>query len=340
MLLRAVAIGVVVGCAEPAAEAPPPPAGTTPTTPSIELEPGCLAIYAWDGDDDGHPDASGLERFDALGRPIASTRDWERDGVTDEASRWTWSDQGLVRTELDRDADGAADRVLTYAYDAQGRQIEATVFDPSAHVDTVTRSGWEDGRLAWTTDDLGRDGIVDRSTTYGYDARGKKVSEAIDTDGDGQPQWFYTFVWDEAGRKQRTEKDIQGDGKIEWTEDTVYAAATGRTGTTTTTGGLPDRPILSVTDRVYDEENRLVSERVDAAPIDGVLESEEVIGYDPATGQAVSWRGTMAVEGEVVAYDTRFTLDASGRLVEAVTELAWASGAASRERSTWTFSCP
>ncbi|MCA9494749.1 MAG: hypothetical protein KC621_32695, partial [Myxococcales bacterium] len=297
----------------------------------------CAVDFAWDADGDGDADAVGEGLLDERGRMVVSTRDWDRDGTSDEITRWTWSDAGRTHEEEDRDADGVVDATQDWVYDEQGRVLELVVDDPADHTHNQTRNTFEGDLLVRRVVDEDVDGVDDRVVTYDYDADGRLILEQEDKNGDGEVQVWVTHSYDEAGREVLVERDVQIDGKIDTTTVTVYDAETGLSGTTVVTTRRPD-VVESMVTRTYDDDGRLVYLRDDEAPVDGVPAIEEWIGYDG--DRAVSWTGTMDVGGGLLAaFATHWAHDDAGHLVEATTELTLPGERTELERTTWTYDC-
>ncbi|MDG1098729.1 MAG: hypothetical protein P8O20_05030, partial [Bacteroidia bacterium] len=79
-------------------------------------------------------------------------------------------DGNQTREEYDSDADGTADYISTYTYDANGNRTRLEV-------------------------DSDADGTADRIYTYTYDTNGNRTSREYDNDGDGTADDIYTFTY-------------------------------------------------------------------------------------------------------------------------------------------------
>ena len=235
---------------------------------------GGVTSYVWDDSDrllqatfpDGTVEAY---TFDAIGNRLQADVDGDV---------WTWTHDEMGRPLDQTNPDGST---MAWTYDAMGRVVEVTgVVGGLSH--TLYRTYDTAGRLVSVADDLGRE------TTYGYDARGSRLSEnrtngtwstwayddlgrltAIDHyDALGNLMDSYAYTLDDNGLRTGV---TEGDGStVGWTYD-----AAGRLASETRTGtGAQTQTWLydAVGNRVesaldgtvstwtYDDDDRLLSD--------------------------------------------------------------------------------
>lgn len=108
----------------------------------------------------------------------------------------------------------------------------AACADP-ASLDTALDTGLASARVQFgepavltIETDAGADGSIDRITESTFDARGDRVMEREDRDGDGRFERLTTFVHHREGnRVVRIDADDQGDGHIDGIESRAFDAA-------------------------------------------------------------------------------------------------------------------
>ena len=120
--------------------------------------------------------------------------DFDADGTADRIRTYTYDAYGnRTRYEYDSDGDGTADEIRTYTYDANGNETRNEL-------------------------DSDGDGTVDEITTYTYDSNGNRTRSEYDNDADGTADRIYTYTYDTNGNRTSREYDNDGDG----TADDIY----------------------------------------------------------------------------------------------------------------------
>ena len=135
-------------------------------------------------------------------------------------------DGNRTRKEVDSDGDGAADRITTYAYDANGYQTRQEVdSDGDSTTEQIGTYAYDaNGNLTSIEFDIDIDGKADRITTYTYDAKGNRIRYVQDTDGDGKADRITTYTYDANGNQTSVEQDFDGDGYLEEIKTFTYDA--------------------------------------------------------------------------------------------------------------------
>ena len=135
--------------------------------------------------------------------------DWNGDGVLDET--WIYRNKRIIRTETDRNFDGAVDKVSYFDRRGILRQVES---DDNFDGFYETTSRYRDALIDSRESDLNRDGNTDLRASFNYgnleevviigeggDRRkkrqkfnmGKLVSAEYDSDGDGSYDVKYEY---------------------------------------------------------------------------------------------------------------------------------------------------
>lgn len=165
--------------------------------------------------------------YDAAGNPLIATYDDDVDGVPELTVARTWDADGRALTETwdyeSVDAWGTpyTDYGWAYTYDAAGNLLVAAYdsgLDGNA-LDVWTRTYDAAGNILTSTTDYGDDGVIDGVGTYTYDADGNVLSiESVNAYGSSTR--LYTWV---DGRVTRLQVDR--DGALAWWEEYSYDAA-------------------------------------------------------------------------------------------------------------------
>lgn len=313
-----------------------PPAG-----PRLDAT-ACTASYAWDADDDGAPDALGVDVYDAATHLVRRTeRDWDLDGAADEIETWYRDERGdVLAHQIDEDGSGTPSWILTATWSDTGRQLtEVTDEDVDGLPDRIVAWTWnDDDTLAAEVVDRDGDGVPEQSTTYTH-ADGVRVADALDNDADGEPDVFGAWTYDGAGRDVAYATDRYGDGTVEYEELTAYDGPSGRSGTITVDRGS-DGEADELTTRRYDERGKLVYERVDTSPDDGLPDHETHLAW--ADGLVVAEDGTQDLGPPlgVVTFAIRRAFAHGDLPAEQVVTITTPDGASTTSRETWEVVCP
>ncbi len=193
-----------------------------------------------------------VRTFDAAGRPVGWSWDYDGDGEPEEIERWTHLSEGEVRVvvrEEDHWGDGTIDRRVIERYDAAGHQIEQAIevtgldgpqsvwqraYDaagllveelslPAAGPSRLTTYARLDGMTVTEVDEAG-DGRVDHRTTLHVRSDGKRVLKQEDAGADGVVDWQKRYVYDAAGRRVYDERDRDMNGQVDQRWDYGYDA--------------------------------------------------------------------------------------------------------------------
>ncbi|MCA9562419.1 MAG: hypothetical protein KC561_02975 [Myxococcales bacterium] len=126
---------------------------------------------------------------------VTSATFFEADGET-VAERWTMQYEGsnMLSKEIDWNADGVADSVISFSY--QGGTLSERELDQDADGIIDVRHEFvldSQGRIVSETFDHGADGTVEAITTNTYDADGNNVTVSYDIDADGLPDSICTY---------------------------------------------------------------------------------------------------------------------------------------------------
>ena len=89
----------------------------------------------------------------------------------------------------DYDADGTADFIETYTYDANGIMLTSSYCEPDERdfCQTETYTYDADGNRVRESRDTNGDGVANRITTDTYDDDGNRLTASYDTDTNGEP---------------------------------------------------------------------------------------------------------------------------------------------------------
>jgi len=133
---------------------------------------------------------SGRTKYDydaANGALVAIEFDSPADGILDGSISYR-NDQRALPLDIawDTDGDGRLELEERYSYDEAGRVLTYGSYLDGSAVAYNQRTMTYDpaGRLA----ELGEGALLERVTTYAYDAAGNTLTESLDTNHDGQPE--------------------------------------------------------------------------------------------------------------------------------------------------------
>lgn len=176
-----------------------------------------LTAFTYDGNADGAPDYREDISYNAAGSESERTVDFDGDGVTDIDEHYDYDASGRLATvRSDNDGDGMIDEIDTQIY--AGDQLDHVDLDQDADgtADGVETYHYDaTGHLVRIETDEGLDGTLERTQTLEYDARGRLVKQVFvaDFQGDGTPDFQFTFTgaFDDRGRLEHSDTDFNGD---------------------------------------------------------------------------------------------------------------------------------
>lgn len=266
---------------------------------------------------DGTLDDLELWAYDAAGNLLLNDRAIASgDPLLTQIETYTWDAANqLVTYTKDDDRDGTADRITTNTWDANGllTQVEYD-HDADGDVDSLTRNTYAGDLLVQRDYDDDADGSIDSRSTLAYDATDRLVSDLSDSGADGTIESRTDIIYTDAVLDN-------------------YRRESGPV------GGPPD--IIQVYE--FDANSRPTYHSLDYDPVDGVLELELWITYDPVTGLEIAGETRYpSVTGDLAGLH-EYTYDASGRLLARRYFHVEPSGAVVEDLLlTWTFggACP
>jgi hypothetical protein len=218
-------------------------------------------------------------------------------------------DGNRTRKEVDSDGDGAADRITTYAYDANGYQTRQEVdSDGDSTTEQIGTYAYDaNGNLTSIEFDIDIDGKADRITTYTYDAKGNRIRYVQDTDGDGKADRITTYTYDANGNQTSVEQDFDGDGYLEEIKTFTYDANGNQTREEYDING--DGKADRITAYTYDANGNLTRVEYDSDR-DGTADEITTYTYDVNGNRT---REDYDTDGDDNAdYIYTFTYDANG----------------------------
>lgn len=265
--MRPLLLTLLAACAtQPATDATDAPAAC-PVVPACDLieeshdadGDGVVDLrsaYAWadgqktdelhDDDGDGLWDRLVQRDFDAEGRLLSSSEDWNGDGAIDSADRHTWQVVGshVVHVQLD-DLTDLVERVETLTLDADGQEVERAIDDLGDGTIESRLYTSRDGLLERIALDNGDDGVLDMEVESVSDADRRPVAQSLWHWGalTARMAWSYTpcgqlaqmtieeggavtvmdYAWDDRGRNVGTTLTVDGvftrDLRTTWTGD-------------------------------------------------------------------------------------------------------------------------
>jgi len=199
--------------------------------------------------DDGGESVESRRRYQRTvdHRLVEVLSDYDADGVPDETSFFSYSDDGIVLTELwDSEGDGIFDIRWTYTLDELNRIVAMEEFyeltGEPGYVETreysddgmtVTTTGAydgipvstntitynEDGEPTHSVFDHDANGVTDQETTYTYNEAGQIIEQF-----GFSPDWAWqsTYTYSGAGQLLRYAHDVGRDGTSETWENHIY----------------------------------------------------------------------------------------------------------------------
>ncbi|MCR9276412.1 MAG: hypothetical protein NXH85_00465 [Pseudomonadaceae bacterium] len=208
-------------------------------------ENGLRSTYELDTDGDGT-----IDRRDLLSYPAGEVR----------SDRWTGRD-------IDRDLDGIVDGTQERSLDALGR-ITRDFRDDDL-------DGTPEYELLQTYGDYGPteqsvlSGTVRRTTSWTYDAEGKRIRYTYDSDGDGSPNRITEYQYDANGNSIGQTRDSDGDGNVDSTTTYLYDSEGRNIGyeSDSDADGTPDAREI----RTFDPQGRRVRREYDRGA-DGTID--------------------------------------------------------------------
>jgi antitoxin component YwqK of YwqJK toxin-antitoxin module len=162
-----------------------------------------------------------------VGNRTRFERDSDADGTADQIYTYTYDANGNpTRYEYDADADGTADQIETSTYDANGNLIRSEYdYDADGTADQIYRYTYDaNGNLTREEYDYDADGTVDEIDTYTYDANGNLTRYENDYDADGTEDEIEKFTYDANGNQTRSEYDADADGTTDEISTYTYDA--------------------------------------------------------------------------------------------------------------------
>ena len=250
------------------------------------------------------------------------------EGAEYESSTWRYDASGkLTREERDDGADGVADRITGYAYDACGNLLDQSVSDGEGHpVSTERRRYDADGHLRryeWNNkaviEGLPADLLdIFQSTgfeSWQYDTDSRLTSYQSECAGEACSFGYYQFVnqivnyeYDAAGNLARELVDLDGDGRADRVTVYEYDAA------------------FNITRQQADSDGDGTAERVESYEYDatGIIKQElyyengerrpSQVSYEYGDNSRLTRREDIGADGKLNSIDT-LEYDARGNLL-------------------------
>ncbi len=177
---------------------------------------------------DGRPDFVTDYTYDAAGLLLRKALDVAGNGSVNKVASYTYDDQGRqVAEEIDwlgGFPDGTVDMVTRTEYDAGGRKTRTVREGTKPGMAQITSYRYDDaGQLVREETDEGADGSVEGRVRHEYDADGRalaKIEERLGgSSGGGAPMMRrWSYVYGDKGRRVREELDADGDGAVDFVE--------------------------------------------------------------------------------------------------------------------------
>ena len=219
-----------------------------------------------------------------------------------------------TRYEYDSDADGRADRILTYTYDANGDRTRFEYdSDGDGTADAIYSYTYDaNGNLTREESDSDGDGAADEILTYIYDANGNKTREEKDENGDGVPDYIANYTYDANSNKTRDEYDSNGDG----VPDYIYAYTYDTNGNITRQeyDYFADGTVDKIHTYTYDTNGNITKEERDS-DADGTADEILTYTYD-ANGNLTREERDFDGDGTLDLIFS-YTYDANGNRIKA-----------------------
>ena len=140
-----------------------------------------------------------------------------------QAQEITHSFKAEATDSADNDANGEANEISTFTYDADGNLLTYS-FDSDANGEPneiITYTYDTDGnRLTWSKD-TDANGNANEIKTYTYDADGNRLNYRYDTDASGEPNSITTYTYDDNGNRLTYSRDANANGEA----DQIYTYA-------------------------------------------------------------------------------------------------------------------
>lgn len=180
------------------------------------------------GAPDGHPDFVTDYVYDAAGLLLRKSLDVGGNGSVNKVASYTYDDQGRqAREEIDwlgGFPDGTVDMTTRTEYDAQGRKVRELRGGAEPGMIQVTVFGYDAaGHLVLEETDEGADDSVEGRVRHELDAQGRAVTKVEERLGatagpSGRLMRRWTYVYDARGRRVREQLDADGDGTVDFVE--------------------------------------------------------------------------------------------------------------------------
>jgi antitoxin component YwqK of YwqJK toxin-antitoxin module len=250
------------------------------------------------------------------------------EGAEYESSTWRYDASGkLTREEWDDGANGVADRLTDYAYDACGNLLDHSVSREEG--DPVSTEHWRydaDGHLRryeWNNTTVIEglpDDLVDifQSTgfeSWQYDADGRLKSYQGECEGGGCSFDYYQFInqivnyeYDDDGNLARELVDLDGDGRPDRVTVYEYDAAGSITRQQTDTDG--DGSADQVESHEYDDTGNISQELY----YENGERGPRQVSYEYGDDNRLTRREDIGADGKLNSIDT-LEYDAQGNLL-------------------------
>ena len=161
---------------------------------------------------------SDLNEYNPRGAFTKEYTDRDADGQADDIISYTYDANGnLTKKEYDYGANDTINSIRLFTYDANGNQTkEEEDWDADGQIDNIRSYTYDaDGNLTKTERDNNADGMIDFIILYSYDASGNQTKREEDNDANGVFDNIINSTYDVNGNQTREENDQDGDGAID-----------------------------------------------------------------------------------------------------------------------------